>query len=1535
MPRERSKFDPNDYIAVAQALCEWTVEEYGIDKSLNIQQTRFAAAYEIAKRCGISIKAADESYSFFQCDLPSSRLKPDGIKITRKKNHDSVSNKFAHAISAATPEKPAVLLLNFKIDASVTPGVTPYSPGAKHWVPVIITKNKDGAVTLTTINSSTSPAFNTFELADWLDKAVNKARGSGLVASAVHASRSVQTGNVCGLASANAIGIAVSALKSGRPSIDRELFADEITGDNLEEHYLDQGKRIFGALKFLAKYKDDRESEIDIVERRMLAESGRAGDSPPSSSSAAAETSYNIVLSEETLNRINEYKLFLSSSAMEAGKFLDDVLRAKKYTPEKIGAITTEEFIELLLATKRPQIFAENEIVGNGSDWNLTELGILGDINVTAPVTIFDDGVWGKGSVPKVHSPPLEGELLFTPGALLHARKFRGEIPDLVEVTKIEDGKRVINQETYNALVERRLLPLLAHANSRSTPDKPALVVLPGIGCGAFAGRFKGSMGEHLNTALTALLKKHGSKFPNIAAVHFDPFNECHEKQETIHGIKYSVAPSRGAIPQLSNPGAFGVDPSKCSFFKIVAWDHVSLPGNDFFINIRDTDDGAVGAATNIMQVITGVKGEYTPKGYRPPLNAQSVPYESWEVVANEKQVHLETKGRVRVLKENGQYVKLQGDLLLAPSPVVAKTKPHTEVPEAAHTETPTLSARTPERRNLRGELELAVDPKVPPESEEVRLAKEMVTLNANIRNAAKNASDLNISAKTYHINFMLTDEQTRFALAYEVARHLGISIKQAWMSYNLAVCPLATMGDMVDIDNIVKEAIKDTVVGKPTIILVNYKLDNSELPGVTEFVPGIPHWAPVLLSKNADKKLLVTRINSDTSRTFITNEFSGFVSNIARTAKAAGLAVSETEASRDVQIGLVCGLSSANAGGIAMSLLSKGEVINSEALEREEVGKLNSPDPSVENRAVIYYNAQGRRALAVLEYLAAHPEDIELGINLVEERALVECGILTDEQVSGRARFLNLTIDDMLVQRESLRFGITRLIKDSAIDSINNLEAINGFVEELTKKYTTPSGFNVEAGIREMQETLDAIYTAQGHEAEPEQYKHTIRKSPEKDGMKTPEKRSRDGISATGSSSKKSRSEDMSERTSSKRARSDESYKTPEPKRSHPDAADRSSKRARNEEVGDGGLSHKEKVEWGLSDDDSEPEVERSQEMGGGFPNLFQTPVRSMVLKPDKAPGAPKKRRKESTPSKAALEKVRVAEQATVLEELHRQQDTYTQEIKNLRFIDRIISSDDPTLITNHISEGGDINFADSSGKTPLMYAVIINKTVYYKQLLELHVELESRDSSGKTALGLAIEKGNLPAVIALLLNGANLKNVTYTPLPQLTMVQSVLSKAFNWLSPTRDKVETSKITPEVDVLLRAYNEDPVKWFIDHNATRGQIEAFISRNRLLMTPAMKELAICDLAIKGDFNLVADILRISPDVSFLRSPRVIGVLNSAFRTYVHDDKQMGAALFIMEKAQDVCAPEELIGLKETLSTLSIAFKTDEPDKRER
>lgn len=348
---------------------------------------------------------------------------------------------------------------------------------------------------------------------------------------------------------------------------------------------------------------------------------------------------YSILVSRETMQRMAVYAGQLKAGG-PAGTYLQRALAGKDR-----AQLTPEQLLELLLSTKVPQIFAESAVAGDGSDWTAGELQLLGDISIAVPVTVFDDGLH---SSPRVHEPPFEATLLFVPGALL--RSGMNKTPaDWQEAT--QNGR--IDRAGLYALYERRLLPAFRYANAIAAEHgKKALVTVPGLGCGQFAGPFRGTLGHELEIVLKLLLEKHGKQLPHVACVYYDPYSECDAVRSQVHGIALYVRPlarGNGGKPQLCSPTAYaepGDDFSNCELFSVVAWDHVSWPGNDYYGGSRATDDGVKAAATSAIGAMTGVEGRYSPAehGYLPPA-----PFRTWGELVLKKGLRIETKGRLRV----------------------------------------------------------------------------------------------------------------------------------------------------------------------------------------------------------------------------------------------------------------------------------------------------------------------------------------------------------------------------------------------------------------------------------------------------------------------------------------------------------------------------------------------------------------------------------------------------------------------------------------------------------------------------------------------------------------------------------------------------------------------------------------------------------------------------------------------------------------------------------------------------------------------
>lgn len=80
----------------------------------------------------------------------------------------------------------------------------------------------------------------------------------------------------------------------------------------------------------------------------------------------------------------------------------------------------------------------------------------------------------------------------------------------------------------------------------------------------------------------------------------------------------------------------------------------VSYTGNDYFAASKNTDDGVSAAATNSMEVITGIKGRYDKGDYFPPKGNSN-----WEEVVHRNNITLRATYNVKVAMVNGLLTDL------------------------------------------------------------------------------------------------------------------------------------------------------------------------------------------------------------------------------------------------------------------------------------------------------------------------------------------------------------------------------------------------------------------------------------------------------------------------------------------------------------------------------------------------------------------------------------------------------------------------------------------------------------------------------------------------------------------------------------------------------------------------------------------------------------------------------------------------------------------------------------------------------------
>ena len=353
-----------------------------------------------------------------------------------------------------------------------------------------------------------------------------------------------------------------------------------------------------------------------------------------------------ILISEITLNKIKEYHRFLRTYGIdEAGGYLKGQLTS---CPFSIDEMDLGTFTQLIIQSKIPKIFAESDVYHDKRDWTLKEESILGDIGIHMPVSFFNDG--GHYSSFTDHTPPISANLAYIPGALLRS-DLSNTSADLEEV--IVDGH--FNQQRFNELYQRRLLPLLLNINSQAQNEgKLAAVTFPGIGTGQFAGIYGNIIKGAFRTALEYVLEQNEAKLTHIDIIHYDPYSGDEAQAKRIGQIDYRVSPSsiEATTGQLDYPKGSSAQTHTLTSF--VAWDQFSWPGNDFWPGSRTTDDGVKAASTDTMAVITGVKGVYNPKNgsYEPPQS-----YSNWKALARAKNINFSAP--VYVVSNDGQKIAL------------------------------------------------------------------------------------------------------------------------------------------------------------------------------------------------------------------------------------------------------------------------------------------------------------------------------------------------------------------------------------------------------------------------------------------------------------------------------------------------------------------------------------------------------------------------------------------------------------------------------------------------------------------------------------------------------------------------------------------------------------------------------------------------------------------------------------------------------------------------------------------------------------
>jgi len=307
------------------------------------------------------------------------------------------------------------------------------------------------------------------------------------------------------------------------------------------------------------------------------------------------------IYSDITLDHANNYLSDLKSNINNAGVKLRNKLAAID-----LSSLSAEQLLMHLMNTRKPQIYAESEPFLNGKDWNETETNLLGGISFsTYKTSAYNSG--GHKSF-KNFDKPTPVNLLYVAGTLLRNDKLGTTTYDMNYVLK----DREIQDDKLLELYEQRLLPgLIAQNNFAKSYDKKLIINIPGLGCGQFAGVYKNKINIALPKALKSLLAKHSDKLKNVSMVYYDSFEKIDDvnyEESEINGINFICCHTKNkanatALLEFPNEARKleNFDEYEYLILKVVAWDHLSLPGNDIWADSRATDDGVSAASTNTI----------------------------------------------------------------------------------------------------------------------------------------------------------------------------------------------------------------------------------------------------------------------------------------------------------------------------------------------------------------------------------------------------------------------------------------------------------------------------------------------------------------------------------------------------------------------------------------------------------------------------------------------------------------------------------------------------------------------------------------------------------------------------------------------------------------------------------------------------------------------------------------------------------------------------------------------------------------------
>jgi len=316
---------------------------------------------------------------------------------------------------------------------------------------------------------------------------------------------------------------------------------------------------------------------------------------------------------------------------------------------------------------------------------------------------------------------------------------------------------------------------------------------------------------------------------------------------------------------------------------------------------------------------------------------------------------------------------------------------------------------------------------------------------------AAEGRGGRGVTAANYDTNYTLGSTEMQFAILYEIARSQNTSIASAADKCNLITLELES-GPKAR-DQALGEALVKATPDKPSFILVNYNI-------AKEGSPYEPHWAVVAVSKDIEKRVTVTHMNSAVRPGLIRNSIvNGFIRDaVVNYSQTPGVkSVVEADKSRMIQHAHCCGLSCARA---CASFLAPN------------IAEVMGYNAELESS----YAAQARRMYSMLQYSRLNSTQ---QVSEIEVDSLVESGVLTrDATMKVNDGTKQLETSKLLITQENLR-----LLKDMCNSHYEfNADLVSRRVQELFRKYSKPEGFDMAGAQYELVfESLSKVVVESG----------------------------------------------------------------------------------------------------------------------------------------------------------------------------------------------------------------------------------------------------------------------------------------------------------------------------------------------------------------------------------------------------------------------------------------------------------------------